>query len=823
MNPSSIGMPQRTEATGSRPVMMGTSESGATTTPARPFELPELLFIAAFLPIAAFSWVGILLAELGAFSGWRVLVGGTVVSAIAVAAAMRDHLGSGARVVGVSRRTWISLVLVAGVSAGLFGRPGEYLIEGADASIYLAIGRNIERTGRIITADPLIEVMPEELRASFFPRDRRSPRLEGRLPGGLRIGPDDRVIPGFFHLLPVWIAITSAAAGPYAPYYLNVFLAVLGVGLAWLIGRRVWSPVAGGVAAVLLAFNFGQIFHAGLPSSEMLAQVLVLSGIFFTVLAWDQSSRVSGACAGMAIGLAAFTRIDTLLLMVPLGVGWLVLARQRAHEQAWRWYAATLAIVAGHAILHATTIAWVYTKGLFADGWWVVAALVRELDSATLLALILVLVVAGLIVIRLRERWLIGLGAAALLILGIVSPGVVVTAGRLLSPLGLVVALAGLGLVLTRGASVRVLPVVLPFVASAMLLLAWHETTTLPHDFRRAVPVILPGAMLLVGAFVAGVSRLRSWLGRAVWLVPLGLSVVFLQDSWSILRRPLAQGIHAQVAEIAARIPPDALVLTDKSIPGHVAAALQYTFDRPALRLSARPTGEADLARLISRAVASGRQVFAAIAPFALDRPDSLWRSDFAAFALHEESVVPLHYEVLLPVRGAFPREHRVDQLSVALYRIDARGTESRAALPLMVDIGGDDFSFLIQGFHAAESSESVSVRWTTGDSRLALPRLASPPAGSLALVFRFSAFRPPNRPPPAVRIAIDGLPVGVINDTTSDQREHRLLLPTAIADRMMSGPTMLSITSDTFVPRDTSSSTDGRKLGILLDWVRIE
>lgn len=263
---------------------MGTPDSGQPTDGVGPLELPEVLFTAAFLPIAAFSWVGILLAELGAFSGWRVLVGGLIVTTIAGAGTLRAHRRTGVKWAPVSYRTWLSLALIVGLSAGLFSRPGEYLIEGADASVYLAIGRNIERTGQIIHTDPLIDLVPQEIRPSFFPRDRQPPRLERRLPGGLRIGTDGRVTPGFFHLLPVWIAIATDAAGPYGPYYVNAILAVLSVVVIWLIGRRVWSPIAGAVAAVLLALNFGQIFHAGLPSSEMLAQFLLQSGIFFTVL-----------------------------------------------------------------------------------------------------------------------------------------------------------------------------------------------------------------------------------------------------------------------------------------------------------------------------------------------------------------------------------------------------------------------------------------------------------------------------------------------------------------------------------------------------------
>src|SRR5687768_18606339 len=117
-------------------------------------ERPEILFTALFIPIAAFSWVGILLAEFGAFSGWRVFAGGSLVSLLALIAASRDYAAAIATTAPVSRRAWILLAIIVATAATLFSRPGEYVIEGADASVYLSIGRNIAKTGGIPSADP---------------------------------------------------------------------------------------------------------------------------------------------------------------------------------------------------------------------------------------------------------------------------------------------------------------------------------------------------------------------------------------------------------------------------------------------------------------------------------------------------------------------------------------------------------------------------------------------------------------------------------------------------------------------------------------------
>jgi len=788
----------------------------------RPLEWPEVLFLASFIPLAIFSWVGILLAGFGAFTGWRLAVAGGVLSALALAAAWRDIRGAGP-IQRVPRATWMALGLVAAISTTLLSRPGEYLIEGADASVYLATGHSIARTGSITTPDPAIGLMPQELRLSFFRVARGLRQHEARLPGGLRIGADDRVNPGFFHLLPVWVAIGVAAAGPAAGYFVNVIPAIFGVIAVFLIGRRLWSHRAGLVAAALLAVNFGQIYFGGLAASEMLTQFMGMSGILFTIMVWDLRLRVAGACAGVAIGLAAFTRVDALLLMVPLAALWLIQARRsKMLGRAWSWYATLLILVSGHAVAHAETVAALYSRRLFGDG---VAMLERAATPLLVVAGVLAAGGLALVIMRFGRRSLVWLGLGGVVTaIGVIVmlPPVVQMIGRLISPVGAIAALAGL-LLLARRAQMRTLPLLVPLIAQTALLLAMNEQTTLPDDFRRAVPLILPGAMLFVGFLVSQISSGRSWAARAIWILPMALGVVFLRDAAPILRTPPLQGAHAQIADLAARIPPDALVISDTSVPGHLSLALTYTFDRPSVRLISRPTSGAGIAPLISAALDSGRQVYVVAAPMIEHKPLWLWRSDFAGFDIRQEYEQQLRYAVLVRTRGVFPRALRVDMPQVAVYQVRARDGQTQAPLPHTVDVGVDDFQALVDGFHASEPFHSTRARWTTGDSRIALPRMASPASGRMDLVLRLAADRPPGHAPVEIRLAIGGIPAGTITAPTIDLREYRIRLSPAVMARLLAGPSILSMSSDVFVPKDVVGGTDDRRLGVMLDWVRVE
>jgi hypothetical protein len=159
----------------------------------------------------------------------------------------------------------------------------------------------------------------------------------------------------------------------------------------------------------------------------------------------------------------------------------------------------------------------------------------------------------------------------------------------------------------------------------------------------------------------------------------------------------------------------------------------------------------------------------------------------------------------------------------VAVYQVRALDGQARAPLPHTVDVGTDDFQALVDGFHASEPFHSTRARWTTGDSRIALPRVASPVSGRMDLVLRLAADRPPGHAPVEIRLAIGGIPAGTITAPTIDLREYRIPLSPAVMARLLAGPSMLSMSSDVFVPKDVVGGTDDRRLGVMLDWVRVE
>jgi hypothetical protein len=752
-----------------------------------------------------------------------VALGSVVATALGWAWILRQ--GRGRRSAGppASRGFWLLTLGLPGLAFALFVPAGEYLIEGADGSAYIAIGRNLARTGALVSPDPLLAIFPDGLRR--FLVWSGMPDVLDRFPGGFRLSAgSDTVQPDFFHLLPVWVAIAESALGSFAAYWVNVTFGALSVLLVWLIGCRVWSQAAGATAAVLMAANFAQVWYTRLPSSEILGQFFLLSGVLFTLQAWDRRDPVAGAAAGIAVGMAAFVRIDALVF-VPLAFVWVAWARYHGgRAPVWTWYAACLAVISAHAAGHALTLSRLYTLRIATSGWARASQIVESVGAG-----LFVLVALGVVVVFLAVRRVIGrpalLAASACGLGGMaaVAPGVAWVVGRLLTPAGLIAGLAGLSVLLLRQDPIRSAPLLVPFAVHAGLLFVWGEVVELPDDFRRAVTVLLPATMLGVGILVATISTWRNWLGRLIWLLPVGMFLALAADTWPVLRSPAMRGVHRQVAALAASLPSDAVVLTDWSVPGHLALALQYTFDRPAARLPPRVASAGEVEELFDSLLASRRPVVLAVNASAGDGTLRVDRRDLAGFALDRIGVWPLHLVRLEPAVGSFPREVRPRDVAVHLYRVDRAGRGVPAVLPLVLDVGGDDFPYILGGFHGAEAMPSGSARWTTGQARLLIPRLVLGVGQPATLALRVTAGRRPGLGRVEARVSIEDVLAGIIAVSGPGFETHQLSLPSELQTRLAQAPTALTIETDTFVPKDAGLGADDRVLGIAVDWILLK
>jgi hypothetical protein len=190
-----------------------------------------------------------------------------------------------------------------------------------------------------------------------------------------------RVYPQFFHLFPAFGAYLHQAMNAKGALATAPLFGILGTLGAYFSFRRLFGARAALLAALLLGLNVVQVWFARFPVSETVSQFL-----FFLALVcfwhWEaRGSRVFGALAGAALGLSLLVRIDSVLILAPIGL-YLLLRRARG-QLRWVGSLALLApfvLLLLHAGLHAALWSRKYVLNImnrtyWGAGTWALAAL----------------------------------------------------------------------------------------------------------------------------------------------------------------------------------------------------------------------------------------------------------------------------------------------------------------------------------------------------------------------------------------------------------------------------------------------------------------
>lgn len=786
----------------------------------------EILLGTLLLLVSAVSLGGLVLAEAGRFTPAALVGLAAVVAAALVAVARRGLRASGSGRVRTPVGDWLVLAVLLLGAGWLFRPPAQAFVDGGDASMYLAMGRMIARDGRLRADDRTLEVVPRDALPGLFSRDPTPPALLNYFPGGIQTTDDGKVELNFFHLVPVLMATFDVALGPEGACRLNAVFGVLAIGFVWAAGRRLSSRWSGAAAAGLLAVSFAEIWFARFPTSEIVTQTFVTGGLWCLLVAVDGGPAVAAWLAGLAVGLAAFCRIDALVVtaapLLAVGLGSVVL--DRTGRAAWRPFLLAGGAATAYAAWHAWIFAGAYTRRVFT-----LLFFHRWQSAGGSLPAAMALAVAAVVIWLLRShlripRWFgpafasaAVLGLAALFALGGAriagNPFVV-----LVTPLGL--GLIGLGLValFVTPQATRALPVAVVFLASAFIYLQNpRDPTGFPMTLRRFVPVLLPVGLLLAGHALTVASRWRLARVPAV-AVAVALGVWWVRADRPILERPLFQGVYAALGRVADAMPPRALVLFDSAAPSHLALAMHYQFDRLAVLVSGGG-GPGAVGRVVAAAQQAARPVLVVVSPDSAGH-GSLAAPDFAPMMLRPAGAASLTFDV--PESSGSHMPGRVDSVR---HRIDVYEIVQPPAggepPPLRIDVGAQDFGWIASGFHGAELMQGATARWTDGDARIVVPPLAVPDGATLVLSGRLAPGPIGSASPPEVEVDVAGEPAARFPLASAGFAEYHVPLESAAAARLRGGA-ILSLKTPVFVPADQGTSTDRRRLGMAVDWIEL-
>lgn len=191
---------------------------------------------------------------------------------------------------GVTPR-WVHLALLLAITL-FFRLPAyQYVLGGQDEGLYVNIAHHIERTGAVAVHDdvkrqllqtPFLQryvednqVTPDSYLAGIYSRDYKNGKVEFQ----------------FYHLFPVWMALSSGTFGPHAGVYALTFLSLLSVLFFYrltllLTNSRSAALLAGG----LLALNPLHAFFSKFPVTEVPTLAFSLIGFTCLVAAWSSKT-----------------------------------------------------------------------------------------------------------------------------------------------------------------------------------------------------------------------------------------------------------------------------------------------------------------------------------------------------------------------------------------------------------------------------------------------------------------------------------------------------------------------------------------------------
>ena len=310
-------------------------------------------------------------AMLLAWAGWfgvPALIGACVLLSAACWPWMRTpEIESGAR----PRAIAISVALFAVIAIGVGLRVPAISAElgGRDQGTYVLRAHATLRTGSLSWTEPVLAAAGSELERGnaaagtydvlgLYPRNDapwRRDRYEGAYRPGAYLGDREagEVVPQFFHLHPMLLAIGGAAFGPdrvvfVLPWLAALWLASLACCARWLWPRGPWAVVA--VAVVVVSPL--AIWTARTPLSENPMALFEWTAVLVAlrVRAGVENERGGGLIIAACLGLCACTRGNALLLLpIVLAIAWL---RPRGADRSVYWLLASLL---ASVVVHAAT------------------------------------------------------------------------------------------------------------------------------------------------------------------------------------------------------------------------------------------------------------------------------------------------------------------------------------------------------------------------------------------------------------------------------------------------------------------------------------
>jgi hypothetical protein len=741
-----------------------------------------------------------------------------------------------------------------------FYRPSEFILTNRDPGEYVNIAVKLAQTGSLKFEDlDFQEFHSKEVEELFLSAPFEQAPFQEVLPGFYLVDPvSGEMLPQYFHLFPLWLAVAFKLWRFQGIFALNTFLGILSILILVPLSHRLFgSKAVGWAAAFLLAINLGQIWMVRSPFSEILAQTLLLAGIWTLSLALNEKLNRLCLLAGLLFGLTLFVRVDSLLVMAALLVYSLFLvtaARPKITAFPKGLFFSGLGLSTGYACLHACVFAYPYFLNVIGPVRnliysWNFRALVTSLMTAVSLCLWKRRYLGNLSDVneKVRKRLLI---TSYLLVTGFFIYGYFIRPnlapddstiplpsphrgsvrlynelnlprlGWYLSPLGIGLVYVG-SLIslrrLARGGATALLPFLLILGFFSFFYL--YKSRAFPDNYwviRRYVEVVIPGFLMLAGFAVVSLFEYgsRYYPRKTVLAITLGILVLLagwqLAASYPLLNQTELKSTYTQMENLATlNRDADILLLEQGPFQDFVSGPLKFIFGKTVYPLANfRPNLQA-FEKLMDSWTQQGKRIRILSSEEQTELQSGKYRFVFKARFEFNTKVVEQTYDHM-------PQSMDELRFSVQSYELQKKDRERE---PSQITFNmGDNFGFRTEGFYQTESNRDREIfRWSAGSSVIDLPRINSSLDATLFL--RLGRDLPPGVSSTPIKISFNRQLIGEPRLSTEFQ-EISWLIPRSLLN--VGGRNELAFTSDTFSPALATGNTDTRELGFMLDCVKL-
>ena len=743
----------------------------------------------------------------------------------------------------------------------MMNRPAEYVAGYRDPGEYVNIAVKLADSPSLRVQDPQFQGFNAAEKQALFLREplERAPYPEV-LPGFYLADPQKGVLlPQFFHLYPLWLALCFKLWRFEGIFLFNVLLATFSVLLVVCLSEQLFSSrFLGWAAGLLLASNAAQIWMSRSPFSEVLAQVFLLGGL--TLLAFGTRTKHKGllALAGCVFGLNLFVRVDSVLTLAGLGTVLFCPVPNR------RWLFLPLIGFAAGSVLHI----WLFSFPYFFHVLWTVQkaspawAIAAPLAGGSiLLALVAVYQRLRLSSARTTAATMPAesevpatrrmIPAAVMVLFGLVvlygafvrphlesarqivpmpapHSGTVplyneinwVRLGWYITPIGLGLACLGALRMIARLATGDS-PVLWPFAAIFGVFAGFYlyKSQAFPDNYwviRRYIEIVIPGCLILACFSLQWLRQRslrflppRSGLVLSV-LIYLMIGGGEIRSLWGLLKERELSGTLRQL-EVLVELNrgADVLLLQQGVFQEFFSAPLKFIFQKALYPLAHTKLDGATLGTLVESWNAQGKRVH-------LLSSDENTEVRGRQLQFLPRQRFEFKTRVVEPAYERLPRIMTDLRYGIQIYEVQP----AVPAPPSSTVTLNMDFSFGLpaRGFHAVEiTADGEAFRWTSGSASLELPELTRADEGVLSLSLAQDFPQPLASP---ARIHFNG---HVVAERQLPRRFEviRWTIPGAWLN--LNGRNALSFGSASLSPAERGLSDDHRLLGLMVDGVKLE